>query len=206
MNASEGKRPQVTEEEAYYERLRSIQEERWWKKVLPVQWPYRWKLKRQGLGRTLDVGCGIGRQLRSLEAGSIGVDHNEFAVDHVRRAGLRAMTVDEFRLNPGEQFDSVLFAHILEHMTRAEAHALVEEYLIHLRVGAVVLVICPQERGFASDPTHIWFATAESLVELLKELGLEVATVVSFPLPRRFGRAFIYNETWVRAIYRPRTT
>jgi hypothetical protein len=34
----------------------------WWKKALNVQAPYQWNLRRQHLGRTHDVGCGIGRR------------------------------------------------------------------------------------------------------------------------------------------------
>ena len=52
----------------------------WWKKALNVQAPYRWNLRRQRLGRTLDVGCGIGRNLETLDPGSVGVDHNEHSV------------------------------------------------------------------------------------------------------------------------------
>jgi 2-polyprenyl-3-methyl-5-hydroxy-6-metoxy-1,4-benzoquinol methylase len=127
------------------------------------------------------------------------VDHNVFAVEHVRRAGLPAETVDEFRLSPDSQFDSILFAHILEHMTRPEALQIVRDYLPHLRVGGTVLVICPQERGFASDATHVWFATPESLIALMEELGLTLTRTASFPFPRGFGKTFIYNETWIRA-------
>ena len=59
--------------------------------------------------------------------------------------------------------------------------------------------ICPQERGYASDPTHVWFATGPDLVELSREVGLEPGRSWSFPLPRSAGRIFIYNEFCVRA-------
>ena len=50
---------------SYADRLRRKEDARW-KQVLDVQAPYRWNLRRQELGRTLDVGCGIGRNLVSL--------------------------------------------------------------------------------------------------------------------------------------------
>ena len=51
--------PGGTSGEDYARRLQSKQQVGW-KKALNVQAPYRWNLRRQRLGRTLDVGCGIG--------------------------------------------------------------------------------------------------------------------------------------------------
>jgi len=72
-----------TSREEYARRLQAKQEV-WWKKALNVQAPYQWNLRRQQLGRTLDVGCGIGRNLETLAPGSVGVDHNEAAVQVAR--------------------------------------------------------------------------------------------------------------------------
>jgi hypothetical protein len=47
--------------EDYARRLQAKQQV-WSEKALDVQAPYRWNLRRQQLGRTLDVGCGIGRR------------------------------------------------------------------------------------------------------------------------------------------------
>ena len=82
-----------TSSSEYADRLRRKEYARW-KQVLDVQAPYRWNLKRQKLGRTLDVGCGIGRNLVSLSDDSVGVDHNEDSVAEARaprlhRAGHR---------------------------------------------------------------------------------------------------------------------
>lgn len=84
-----------TQDSSYAERLQKKQGV-WWKQILPVQLPYRLNLKRQKLGRTLDIGCGIGRNLGALPAGSLGVDHNASAIEMARRDGLQAMTVEEF--------------------------------------------------------------------------------------------------------------
>ena len=64
----------------------------WWKRLLNVQAPYQWNLRRQHLGRTLDIGCGIGRNLPSLPPGSLGVDHNATSIATARARGLHAMT------------------------------------------------------------------------------------------------------------------
>ena len=169
----------------------------WWKRLLPVQAPYRWNLRRHRLGTTLDVGCGIGRNLASLDPGSLGVDHNPTSVAQARAQGLDAVTTDQWRTDPRRapgSFDSLLFAHVLEHMSYQAAVALVREYLPSLRSGGRVLVICPQERGYASDQTHVTFLDGLALESLARDAGLAPEAWRSFPLPRRAGKAFTYNE------------
>lgn len=173
-----------------------------WKRLLNVQAPYQWNLRRHDLGATLDVGCGIGRNLRSLPPGSLGVDHNRTSVEVARAAGLDAMTTDEFlasdRAKP-EAFDGLLFAHVIEHMPQPDSAELVRSYLRYLKPGGKALFICPQERGYASDPTHVQWTTGEDLVALATSLGLLADGWTSFPFPRFVGKLFPYNEFTVVA-------
>ena len=190
-----------TEAESYAMRLERLQGA-WWKRLLPVQLPYRWNLRRQHLGRTLDVGCGLGRNLMHLPAGSVGVDHNQRAVQVARSRGLAALTVKEFERTPPEgrqQFDSILLAHIIEHLAPSDAEALVASYLPNLKPGGKVFIVCPQERGYRTDPTHVWFAQRQDLEALCRRVGLVPIRSFSFPFPRRLGNAFTYNETCVLA-------
>jgi SAM-dependent methyltransferase len=185
-----------TESRDYADRLVTL-EGVWWKRLLPVQAPYRWNLRRQHLGRTLDVGCGVGRNLATLGAGSVGVDHNEVSVQVARARGLDAFTVEEFLAGEHarpDSFDSILLAHVIEHMSPEAARELMRSYLPYLRPGGRVFFICPQERGYASDDTHETFTTGDDLVRLSRDVGLEAARWRSFPLPRRAGKAFVYNE------------
>jgi SAM-dependent methyltransferase len=193
--------PGDTSGEDYARRLQDKQQV-WWKKALNVQAPYRWNLSRQHLGRTLDVGCGIGRNLQTLDPGSVGVDHNEHSVAVAREAGVTALTVAEWEqstLRVPESFDGILLAHVIEHMTRADGIALLREYLPYLRPGGRVFFVCPQERGYASDATHVWFATGDELVSLAREVGLQPEPWFSFPFPRWAGKPFLYNEFCLRA-------
>lgn len=190
-----------TEQASYAQRLQAKQRV-WWKRILPVQLPYRVNLRRQDLGRTLDIGCGIGRNLSALPAGSLGVDHNPSAVEMARRAGLSAMTVDEFDASPEARrgaFDGFLIAHVLEHMDEAAGRALLEHYLPYLRPGGSVFVVCPQEVGYRSDPTHVRFTTDHDIVRLCRDVGLTPRRSYSFPFPRPVGKLFIYNEFCVKA-------
>ncbi len=190
-----------TTSESYAQRLERLEGARW-KQVLDVQRPYRWNLRRLSLGRTLDVGCGIGRNLVSLPEGSLGVDHNETSVELARSRGLDAITSVEFDARHPEppevpEYDSLLLAHVLEHMTRDEGIALLQHYLPHVR--RTVAVICPQEKGYTTDATHVTFLDGASIAGMLEHVGLRVRDVSSFPFPRRAGRYFAYNETVVLA-------
>jgi len=166
--------------------------------MLPTQAPYAWNLRRLRPGRMLDVGCGIGRNLGNVKGEAVGVDHNAASVAEARSRGFVALTPEEFaysRYALEGGFDSLLFAHVLEHMTSTEATALVATYLPHLRIGGKVLVILPQEAGYATDPTHIAFVDVPEATAILAAAGVRVDRSRSFPLARPFGRWFRYNET-----------
>lgn len=185
-----------TRGEDYAKRLLDKETARW-KQVLNVQAPYQWNLRRHELGRTLDVGCGIGRNLKTLGAGSLGVDHNETSIKIARERGLNALTVEEWEkseLRVPESFDGMLIAHVIEHMPPEMGESVVRDYLPYLKPGGKVLFICPQERGYASDPTHVRWTTGEDLMDLSTALGLRPEKWSSFPLPRFSGKAFVYNE------------
>jgi SAM-dependent methyltransferase len=180
----------------YTERLDRMSNARW-KRLLKIQGPYRWNVRHLDLGRTLDVGCGLGRNLTHLGGHGIGVDTNPTSVRVCRGKGLRAYTAEEFFgsvVAVPESFDSLLIAHVLEHMSAADGVALVGAYLPFVRRGGRVVLITPQERGYASDPTHVRFVDFAAAVELTQAHGLVVIRQYSFPFPRRTGRVFPYNE------------
>jgi 2-polyprenyl-3-methyl-5-hydroxy-6-metoxy-1,4-benzoquinol methylase len=162
-----------------------------------VQLPYALHLKSLRLGRTLDVGCGIGRNLKNLPTGSLGVDHNADSIGIARARGLNACTVDELAGRPADEvqdFDAVLLAHVVEHMGEAQADALLSTYLGRLRPGGRVVMITPQEKGYATDATHVRFVDQHGLRSMAERQGLLVERSYSFPFPRRAGRVFPYNE------------
>lgn len=167
----------------------------WWKRALPTQAPFRWNLRRLHLGLTLDLGCGIGRNLAHLDG--VGIDHNPTSVAVCRQRGLDAYTPEEFATSaharPG-RFDSLLAAHLLEHMPQPQARDLLRQYLPYVRDGGRVVVVTPQERGYASDPTHVWFVGFGESAALATRLGLRIERQYSFPLPRLAGKLFRYNE------------
>jgi 2-polyprenyl-3-methyl-5-hydroxy-6-metoxy-1,4-benzoquinol methylase len=185
-----------TRDPEYTRRLHRL-DSRWWKRVFDVQAPYRRYLRRLDLGLTLDLGCGVGRNLRNLNGRGVGVDHNPDSISLARGDGFVAYTPDEFKASEHGQparFESLLVAHVLEHMPRAEAVDLVRSYLEYIRPGGRVVMITPQERGFRSDPTHVEFVDFAALAEITRSLELEPVLRGSFPFPRAVGRVFPYNE------------
>jgi SAM-dependent methyltransferase len=186
----------ATGSDAYTERLLHLQTARW-KKLLHVQAPYGWNLRRLRPGFTLEIGCGIGRNLLHLGGAAVGTDTNPQSVEVCRRLGLTAFTPTEFAVSgyatPG-RFDSILLSHVAEHMTRAELVALLRDHLPFLMQRGRLILIAPQEVGYRSDPTHVEFMDFEQLEGVLSELGFERERAFSFPFPRWAGNAFVYNE------------
>ena len=165
--------------------------------MLNVQAPYRWNLRRLKPGFTLDIGCGLGRNLINLDGQGVGIDHNSDFVEIARSRGLTAFTPEEFlgtRFNVAESFDSILLAHVVEHTTEKQAAKLLNDYLHLVKPRGKVIITAPQESGYRSDPTHVQFMDFEALRRVASEARLTHVNEYSFPFPRILGRVFKYNE------------
>jgi SAM-dependent methyltransferase len=189
---------QSTADESYTERLVTI-EKAWWRKVLDPQIPYRWFLQRQLPGFMLEIGCGLGRNLINNGGRGVGLDHNPTSVAFARSRGLTAMTPEEFessKYNSFGRYDSLLFSHVVEHMSYDDALKLVSKYLPYVKSGGKLILICPQHAGFKSDKTHVEYFELNKLQRLAHESGASVIKACSFPFPSLMGTMFTYNE-WV---------
>jgi len=180
----------------YALRLQRLDNSRW-RRFLNVQAPYRWNIRRLHLGRTLDIGTGLGRNLAHLGGNGVGVDHNPESIAIARARGLTAFTAEEFAQSDfavQESFDSLLLAHVLEHMSDEFGVELLSDYLKYLKPGGKVCLVTPQERGFRTDSTHVNFVDFEKLAAVCSALGLTQRRAYSFPFPRFAGSFFPYNE------------
>jgi len=185
-----------TKDPLYTERL--ITHGAGWKRFVPVQAPYRWNIRRLKPGLMLDLGCGIGRNLAHIDGRGVGIDHNESSIQIARARGLQAFTPEDFRLsdfNRTGAFDSMLVAHVLEHMTEREAVDLVKEYEPLVSKGGRLILITPQEAGFRSDPTHTEFMDFTRLRTIASGAAFNVPLrEFSFPFPHLLGLVFKHNE------------
>ena len=165
-----------------------------------LQMPYRVHLRNLKTGRTLDVGCGAGRLLKALSADSMGVDHNPLLVQACLDWGMQAMTTEQWAKKQAEfkgAFDSIIFSHVAEHMTAAEFEAMLRSFVFALRPKGRAVLICPQEAGYATDPTHVEYMDGPKLSEILRRAGFEPLQSYSFPFPSVVGKFFKQNETVV---------
>lgn len=167
-----------------------------WKQWLHVQLPYRMHLHHLRTGRTLDIGCGIGRNLIALE-NSLGVDHNPHCIDICHSRGLTAYLPEALHANAEEHhgsFDSLLLSHILEHMQPEDAEALLLEYLPYLKPQGKIIIITPQEAGYRADKTHVTFVDFTQVDRIFKVVSAQRSKAYSFPFPRFVGCFFKHNE------------
>ena len=168
-----------------------------WKRLLRVQEPYKRVISRYCQGQVLEIGAGIGRNLRNLDGRAVGIDTNAEAVDFCRAQGFRAYTPQSFIGSPDDRpgsYDALLLAHVLEHVEEDVGNRLISDYLGYLKPGGTVMLICPQERGYESDDTHIRWVDFDGLEAHRMANNLETVRSFSFPFPRVLGRVFVYNE------------
>ncbi len=132
------------------------------------------------LGRTLDVGCGIGDMLR-FHPGTIGVDINPMNIAYCRQDGLDAvvMAPDVLPFEP-QAFDSVVLDNVLEHIANP-APLLAEVHRV-LRPGGVFVVGVPGQRGYASDDDHKVFYNERMLIQCVTATGFIAVKCLHTPL------------------------
>lgn len=125
-------------------------------------------------GACLDIGCGVGRN-SAWRSGTVGVDVSEYAVVQARRAGLEPVAVmkAESLGIQSNSFDTVLIAHVLEHMP---------EPLVVLRESGRVLVddgrlvVSVPLQGYRSEAMdcHLYVWGQRELRNLLALAGFRV--------------------------------
>jgi 2-polyprenyl-3-methyl-5-hydroxy-6-metoxy-1,4-benzoquinol methylase len=148
---------------------------------------YRRHVRGLSKGRALDVGCGIGMNLRHLAEGSVGVDHNPTSIEVARRRGLTAYTTRDFLAGAGEEykgaFDTLLVAHVLEHVEHETGVALVRDYLPYLKPAARIVILTPNDRHLKLY-SHIRFVDFKVVRQTFDEVGgIAVERTYGFPLP-----------------------
>lgn len=182
-------------EQRYTDLLISL-ETRWLGRI--YQRLFRWHIRSLELGFTLDVGCGIGRNLLHLDGNGVGIDISLSSLAVCRARGLAVFSPEEFECsvyNRPARFDSLLLAHVCEHMSQRQAAELIARYASLVKPSGKLILITPQEAGFRQYPEdHVEFMDYATLRRIASSTGFMTCRSYSFPLPRPFGCVLRSNE------------
>lgn len=162
-----------------------------WPEYLWRGWRGRGLLPWAGRGRVLDVGCGSGGNLSSLEDQGwevSGVDASAVAVAQARaRFGDRVCHGDVASMAyPDRNFDTVLFSHVLEHL-HGPLPLLKEVWRILEWEGRVV-ILCPNAGSLEAKifgrwwfpwelPRHLFHYEKATLTRILEAAGFRIESI-----------------------------
>ena len=160
-------------------------------------------IRKYCIGKTIDMGCGIGELLKILPEGSIGFEVNQVAVDFCKHQDLNVQLYnfeeDDYKLkmiNKGE-FKTFTMNHVLEHIEDSqETVKKIFESCNRLEIERIVFTV-PGYKGFQSDKTHRTYITRKyfSSNELFNDGHYKLIRSKYFPINwERFGHFFTHNE------------
>jgi 2-polyprenyl-3-methyl-5-hydroxy-6-metoxy-1,4-benzoquinol methylase len=164
--------------------------------LLSAAWPGyyrgdRWEygFVRNALRKTdnvLEVGCGQGNFLRSLEGrvrAASGIELNAQAIKNkVTKFDILRMTIEEFKSRSPASLDAVCSFQVLEHVSAPRQF--IEACAACLRPGGLLFLSTPnmecamlrkREDAFDLPPHHIGHFSAQVYESIARTLGLEVA-------------------------------
>ncbi|GMV51246.1 MAG: Ubiquinone biosynthesis O-methyltransferase [Nitrospirae bacterium] len=164
-----------------------------WPEYLWRRWRGRGLLPWVGRGRALDVGCGSGSNLVTLQEQGwevSGVDASAVAVAQARsRFGDRVRQGDLLSMAYADRsFDTVLFSHVLEHL-HGPLPLLKEVWRI-LDWGGRVVILCPNAGSLEARwfgrwwfpwelPRHLFHYEEASLTRALETAGFRVESITT---------------------------
>jgi SAM-dependent methyltransferase len=144
-------------------------------------------------GRILEIGCGEGTVLQSLEGlyDAFGIDINNIAVEKTKSKGLKVypMTVEEFSHQfPSIKFDAIAFFHVLEHIEDPLAflgnvsEVLNSDGLVFLSVpnpNRISLVFLREHWDY--PPHHLVRFSVDGLTRLFVRAGFRIMKIKQQP-------------------------
>ncbi|MCF6282868.1 MAG: class I SAM-dependent methyltransferase [Candidatus Polarisedimenticolaceae bacterium] len=154
-------------------------------------------------GRMLDVGCGGGKFLRSMQTlgwQAQGVEFNPSAVATCRAAGLEVSQGELSDANlPDNHFDLITARHVIEHI--ADPQPLLAEIFRLLKPGGLMLLRTPNSEAlgrrwfgtnwYADDiPRHLILFSGQNLTLLAEQHGFKRQAI------KRFSSIKVFLNSW----------
>lgn len=154
-------------------------------------------------GEVCDFGCGMGAFLeycRKRGVPATGIDSSPYMIRRCRAKGLKAEVDDITRpATVSGPVRNIVCDNVLEHLPPEKIRDFFQSAGRLLQKGGVLLVIVPNRKGFASDPTHVTFVDRLLVEPLAVEQGLVVTAEYRLPIRwQALGERFIYNMTVMR--------
>ena len=148
----------------------------------------------------LDIGCGRGQLLsafKSLGAPVLGLERQEFPVDHLHKNFVRSGSIDD-REYADSKFDIVILWHVLEHVE--EPAAFLEQVRSRMTGNGTIMIAAPNASShdasiYGADwiawdaPRHKWHFERTSLDDVLRRAGFEVQIRKAVPSDTLFNCA-----------------
>ena len=170
----------------------------WYRRLFPIDIPFKFIAKACCKGKILDIGCGPGRYLAFFKDKAIGVDHNRDFIEYTRNRGFKTyLTEDFFKANIQEKFDTLLFSHILEHMNFQEGIKLIKRYLPYLKNQGRIVIIVPHGYCYNNDPTHVLYYDKKKIEELAYCLNYKLIKNFYHPFPDYLSKWFITDGIYI---------
>ena len=135
--------------------------------------------------KILDIGCGLGRNLRALQQGGfcpVGVDVNADTLEQVRSEGFECYKPDDPALE-NSVWDVLIMSHIIEHFDYQGMVKMVESYLRLLRPGGYLIIATPLINSrFYEDFDHVKPYHPEAIHQVFGRRGSQVQSQSHYQL------------------------
>lgn len=146
-------------------------------------------LYRKRGGKFLDVGCGSGKNLKTLSAygwDTYGIELDEHAVQHAQGQGLRVQRSSLEEVSYAEKFDCVRVWHVFEHLT--DPHKAIRKLKDLLAPDGEILMAVPNTQSWArmlfgrywyslDAPRHVINYSPQTLYLLMQRHGLKIEEI-----------------------------
>ena len=160
-------------------------------------------IRKYCIGKTIDLGCGVGELLKTLPEGSIGFEVNKVVVEFCKKNGLNVnlYTPEEDDYNfhmiePG-LFQTFTMNHVLEHLEQS-SNVITKIFESCHRLGITrIIFTVPGHKGYKSDATHQTFINMDYLTKTSVYNNKQYLLKVNkyFPVnSESFSKIFTHNE------------